>query len=380
MSRSGSVARYDGGWGYRVEGPVDPSSGKRRQHWKQGFRTKREAEEALKVFIAEAQRGPLVERSTVTLGEYLDQWIELQADRRRPSTLHSYRVIVARITSAARRVKLQALTPLEIEKLYKTLGESGGRDGRPLAAKTVKNTHVVLRKALADAERLGLVARNAAGSARAPALVRGEHRTWSSEELREFLTAVKGERLHPAFVLLATTGMRRGEVLGLRWRDIDFDGSELSVANTLTTAGFDNVVAGPPKTSKSRRQIFLDRRTLEILREHRRQQREERLAAGPAWNADNDYVFTDELGNSLHPDRFSQSFRRSVLAAGVPQIRLHDLRHSYATLALKAGMHPKVVSERLGHAAVGITLDLYSHVTRSIARDAADVVADMVVD
>lgn len=380
MARSGAVARYDSGWGYRVEGPPDPATGKRRQHWKQGFRTKREAEDALKAFIAESQKGPLVDRSKATLGEYLDEWVELQADRLRPSTLHSYRVVIARINATARRVKLQALTPLEIEKLYKALGESGGRDGRGLAPKTVKNTHVVLRKALADAERLGLVARNAAGAARAPTIVRREHRTWSSEELREFLNALKGERLRPAFVLLGTTGMRRGEVLGLRWRDVDFDGSELSVANTLTTAGFQSVVAGPPKTAKSRRQIFLDRKTLEVLREHRRLQREERIAAGPAWNTDTDYVFTDELGNPLHPDRFSVLFRRYVLAAGVPQIRLHDLRHSYATLALKAGLHPKVVSERLGHAAVGITLDLYSHVTRSIAREAADAVADMVVE
>jgi integrase len=299
MARSGTVARYDSGWGYRVEGAPDPATGRRRQHWKQGFRTKRAAEDALKAFIAETQHGPVVDRSKATLGEYLDEWVELQADRLRPSTLYSYRVLIARINAAARRVKLQALTPLEIEKLYKTLAESGGRDGRPLAPKTVKNTHVVLRKALADAERLGLVPRIAASAARAPALVRRDHHTWSSDELREFLNALKGERLRPAFVLLGTTGMRRGEVLGLRWKDVDFDAGELSVSNTLTTAGFEVVVAGPPKTSKSRRQIFLDRKTLEVLREHRRLQREERLAAGPALSADGDYVFTDELGLPL---------------------------------------------------------------------------------
>ncbi len=155
MARSGAVAPYDSGWGYRVEGPPDPATGKRRQHWKQGLRTKREAEDALKAFIAESQQGPLVDRSKVTLGEYLDEWVEPQADRRRPSTLHSYRVVIARINASARRVKPQALTPLEIEKLHKTLGESGGRDGRGLAPKTLKNTHVVLRRALADAEPSG---------------------------------------------------------------------------------------------------------------------------------------------------------------------------------------------------------------------------------
>jgi integrase len=380
MARSGTVARYDNGWGYRVELLPDPATGKRRQRWKQGYRTKREAEDALKACIAETQHGPIVDRSTSTLGEYLDEWIELQTDRLRPSTLHSYRIVVARLKAHAGRVKLQALTPMEIEKLYKTMGESGGHDGRPLAAKTVKNTHVVLRKALADAERVGLVQRNAAGAARAPSLRKVERETWTSEQLREFLIAMKGHRLRAAFVVLGTTGMRRGEVLGLRWRDIDFDAGELSVANTLTTAGFGTVVAGPPKTTKSRRHLFLDSKTLEVLRDHRRSQREERLAAGPAWNGGNDYTFTDELGNPLHPDQFSLRFRQCVKRSGLPMIRLHDLRHSYATLALKAGVHPKVVSERLGHAGVGITLDLYSHVTRSIARDAADAVGLAVVD
>ena len=243
----------------------------------------------------------------------------------------------------------------------------------------MRNTHVVLRKALADAERLGLVGRNAAASAaHPPAAHRTEQSTWTSDQLRTFLDGLIDDRLHAAYVLLATTGMRRGEVLGLRWHDIDFDGAELAVANTLTTAGSSTVVSGPPKTPRSRRQIFLDEGTLAVLRDHRRRQNEERLAVGPAWNTDGDYVFTDELGESIHPDDVLRSFRRHATASGLPAIRLHDLRHSYATLALKAGVHPKVVSERLGHATVGVTLDLYSHVTPSIARDAADAVASRI--
>jgi integrase len=172
--------------------------------------------------------------------------------------------------------------------------------------------------------------------------------------------------------------MRRGEALGLRSSDLDFGGGELAVSNTLTTVGT-GLVTGPPKTSRSRRQIFLDEGTLAVLREHRRRQNEERLSVGPAWNGSVDYVFTDELGAPVHPDAFSRAFRRHVAAADLPAIRLHDLRHSYATLALKAGVHPKVVSERLGHATIGVTLDLYSHVTPSIARDAADVVASRIL-
>ena len=176
-------------------------------------------------------------------------------------------------------------------------------------------------------------------------------------------TGSKANVSSPRFVLLATTGMRRGEVIGLRWRDVDFDAGDLAVANTLTTAGSSTVVSGPPKTPRSRRQIFLDDWTLDVLRAHRRAQAAERLSVGPAWNAGEDYVFTDEVGNSLHPDSVSRQFQQAVNRSGLPRIRLHDLRHSYATVALKAGVHPKVVSERLGHATVGVTLDLYSHVT-----------------
>jgi integrase len=232
---------------------------------------------------------------------------------------------------------------------------------------------------LSDAERLGLVPRNAAAAARPPTPVRPDLITWSSAELREFLAAVKDDRMRVAFVLLATTGMRRGEVLGLRWSDVDLDGSQLAVVHTLTTAGSE-VVMGPPKTARSHRHVYLDKQTVSVLREHRKRQREERLAAGPAWDSSVEFVVRDELGGPIHPDWFSREFNRLVRSIDVPHIRLHDLRHTYATLALKAGVHPKVVSERLGHATVGVTLDLYSHVVPSIARDAAELVASRIFD
>jgi integrase len=149
------------------------------------------------------------------------------------------------------------------------------------------------------------------------------------------------------------------------------------VVQTLTTVGYD-VVVSPPKTLKSRRVVYLDPQTVAAIRLHRRRQRSERLTVGSVWDATHDLIFRDELGRPLHPDLFSREFARLALPAGLPRIRLHDLRHTYATLALKAGVHPKIVSERLGHATVGITLDLYSHVTPAIARDAADVVAEQI--
>ena len=375
----GSVRRADSAWGYRIDAGLDPSNGKRRQLSKQGFRNKRDAETALNAVLKGLEDGSTPRRSTTTLGDFLDEWLDVQRQRIRPTTWHGYEMAVERIKRHLGKAKLQALSPLQIEKFYSMLLDSGRSGGGALAAKTVRNTHVVLRKALADAERLELVHRNAAGTAKAPSVQRPEHITWSTDELKEFLSSIRGDRLYAAFVLLATTGMRRGEVLGLRWGDLDFDAGQLAVAHTITTAGFGPLVSGPPKTPRSRRHVFLDDATLAILREHRQRQGEDRLAAGPAWDADNDLVFRDELGGAIHPDWFSNEFWRLLRKVGIKRIRLHDLRHTYATLALKAGMHPKIVSERLGHATVGVTLDLYSHVTPSIARDAADVVASRVL-
>jgi integrase len=284
---------------------------------------------------------------------------------------------VRRICSHLGQVSLQALTPLQIERFYADLARPPRSGTRSLAPKSIRNTHVVLRKALADAERLGQVARNAAAAAKAPTVRRPEHRTWSSDDLREFLAATSDDRLAAAFVLLATTGMRRGEVLGLRWSDVDLDGAQLAVVQTVTTVGY-AVVFSPPKTARSRRFVYLDAQTVAALRQHRRRQREERIEAGSAWDASHDLIFCDPVGQPLHPDCLTREFGRAAASADLSRIRLHDLRHTYATLALKAGVHPKVVSERLGHATVGITLDLYSHVTQPIARDAAEVVANAI--
>jgi integrase len=375
----GSVRRKDGAWSYRVDLGPDPSTGRRRQLAKQGFRTRKAAEAALGEVLSAVAAGSVVSRSATTTGQYLDDWLVSQHHRLRPTTVHSYKLAIARINTWLGKVPVQTLTPLQIERFYADLLREGGHAGQPLSAKTVRNSHVVLRKALADAGRLGLVQRNAAAAARPPSSSRREFATWSSEDLREFFTAIRGERIYPALVVVATTGMRRGEVLGLRWRDLDLDAAQLSVVQTLTAVNGEAVI-GPTKTSGSRRTVYLDPQTVDVLREHRRRQREERLIAGPVWDSSTDLVFRDEVGGLVHPDWFTREFGRVVTISGLVPIRLHDLRHTYATLALKAGVHPKVVSERLGHATVGITLDLYSHVTPAIARDAANVVAQSIFE
>ena len=362
-----------GGWAFRVDAGFHPETGKRRQVLRQGFATKKAAQEALNDLASASARGQVVTRSTISVQDYLAEWLATTRSKLRPSTHHSYAMSVDRIVAHLGRYQLQSLTPLQIERFYTEQLESGGRERGPLSPKTVRNTHVVLRKALADAERLELVPRNAAAAARPPAPERRDMTTWSSDDLGTFLAGIDDVRYSIGFRLLAATGMRRGEVLGLRWRDVDLDLGRLAVAHTITTAGHD-IVMGPPKTPRSRRNVDLDRRTVAALREHRKVQRERRLSAGPAWDGTYDLVVCDELGQPIHPDAFSREFERCARALRLPKIRLHDLRHTHATLALKAGVHPKVVSERLGHATISVTLDLYTEVIPSIAKDAAEVI------
>jgi integrase len=354
-------------------------TGRRRQKSKGGFRTRKAAEAALRELVASVDAGKYVERSTRTVGDYLDEWLEVVRPRLRPTSVNSYRQAVGHIKGRVGAVPLQSLQPLEVESLYTDLLASGGARGRPLSPKTVRNIHVVLRKALADAERLGLVVRNAAAAAKPPVPSKHEHTTWTAEQLARFLTSVEDERLAAAFVLLATTGMRRGEALGLRWRDLDLDAGRLSIVQTITTVREEMVIT-PPKTARSRRLVSLDPGTVAALRDHRRRQNEERLRVGESWSGEREFVFTNEIGEPVHPSALSRLFVSSVRKAGLPKIRLHDLRHTYATVALAAGVHPKIVSERLGHATIAVTLDLDSHVTPAIDAEAAALVASKIFD
>lgn len=199
---------------------------------------------------------------------------------------------------------------------------------------------------------------------------------WAAAELRAFLAAVEGDRLYAVWLLAASTGMRRGEVLGLQWPDVDLARARVAVRRSLVTVGH-QVVVSEPKTAKGRRSVALDPATVAGLKAWRKQQAAERLAWGPAWT-DSGLVFTREDGRPLHPREVTRAFTRHVLAADLPMIRLHDLRHTHATLALAAGVHPKIVQERLGHANIAITLDICSHAVPALEEEAARTVAALV--
>jgi integrase len=230
--------------------------------------------------------------------------------------------------------------------------------------------HLVLTRALGDAMRWGYLFRNPASMANPPKAAGKQMQAWSGPQLQQFLAAHKRHPHYMAWLLAATTGMRRSELLGLRWEDVDLERGRLSVAQVLTCyGGKANMRFTAPKTASSRRQVALDPATVQALREHRLQ----------TFSRSGGLVFTEEDGSAVYPQTFGLQFAAAVRKSGLPYIRFHDLRHTHATLALQAGINPKVVQERLGHRSIAITLDTYSHVTEGLQEQAAEKVSRLIL-
>ncbi len=298
--------------------------------------------------------------------------------RIKASTFESYRSnIGTHVLPALGTKSLAELTPTMLNALYGDLLARGNGRG-PLSAKTVNYVHTIVHKALADAVDADIVACNVAERAKPPRRnrrARREIQCWEPAELACFLEHVRGTRLEAAWRLAAMTGMRRGEVLGLRWSDIDLANARISVRRAVVSVAYE-VLESPPKSHQAR-VIDLDPESVDLLRAHReRQQRERSEPAGDY--CDRDLVVAKESGQPVHPQSFSQAFERLVKQARLRRIRLHDLRHTHATIAIKAGVPVKVVSERLGHESPAFTLKQYAHVVPGMQTEAAVQIATLV--
>jgi integrase len=377
MTTIGSVQRdaERGTWFFVVDMGIDPATGKRRQIHRRGFRTQTLAKTALKNLFAESDDGDYVEPSSQPVRVYLEKWLTAVATNRKPSTAGMYghklrRYVIPRIGA----MPLRQVDAATLDALYAELRASGGRpdaDGNPtpLSEQTVAVVHRILHRAFGDAVRRRIIRSNPAADAVPPRSTSPhEMHVWDATQLRTFLEHVSADRLRALWVLAATTGMRRGELCGVQWGDVNLDAGQVAVRRSrVPIAG--KVTESTPKSGKTRT-VALDPATVSVLRAHRRAQLEERLAWGEAWT-DSGYVFVQEDGTPLRPDAVTRAFDGHVAAVQLPRLRLHDLRHSHATLGLAAGIPAKVMSERLGHATVGITLDLYSHVMPGMQEEAA---------
>lgn len=351
--------------------------GKRRQKWTRGFETKKAAEAVRARLVHELTTGFYVEPSRMTLEEWMiEHWLPVAKTRVKPTTYRAYRSATRHhIVPYLGGVQLGKLTSQMLVRLYQQLLESGKvKTEEGLAPATVKGVHALIHKALGDAVDAGLIPRNPADAAKPPRTTARpqELRYWTPTELNQFLELIEGHRFQAAIHLLAMTGARRGEIAGLRWVDVDLNVARITIRQTLNAVDGEIYVSSP-KSARGRT-IDLDRHTVDVLRRHLERQQSQ----GEVYlNRDggHGFVFRRRDGARIDPRQLSAAFRWVADESDLPRIRLHDLRHTHASIALKAGVSIGVVSERLGHSDPAFTLSRYSHVLPGMNREAADRIA-----
>ena len=315
------------------------------------------------------QAGIAPANEKLTLAAFLDSWLkDTAAQTVRPRTLERYEQIVAKhIVPTLGKTPVARLTPQQVQGLMKAKLAEG------LAPGTVVYIRSTMRRALGYAVRWGAAGRNAAALTDPPHAVRAEPPMLSPADARKLLDVVRGDRLEALYAVAIACGLREGEAFALRWEDVDLDGGTLTVRHALLRMK-GRLELAEPKTARSRRTIALPGSVVSVLRTHRTRQREERLAAGEDWQGEQwgGLVFATRIGTPLHRADVLYAFRKHLKAAGLPQLRFHDLRHACASLLLAQGVHPRVVMETLGHSTIGLTMDVYSHVLPTLQREAAE--------
>lgn len=317
--------------------------------------------DALKV---EEAGGVLAMPRQVTVKDYLDSWLEHVEKDLKPTTHQSYKYLVdTHITPRLGHLQLQALVPLHVEGMQNAMLSDN------LSPRTTAYARAVLRRALQQALKWGLVGRNVAQNVEPPRKASKEMQAWTPEQAAKFLDVARSDHLYAVFYLAIMTGMRRGELLGLRWQDVDEKNLKLHIRQNLVVVNHRPQFI-EPKTSKSRRSIHVASETMQILQQHRTQVAAQKAKARERWQ-EHDLVFPSSVGTPLGTYHLNRTWWNLQAEAGLPRIRFHDLRHTYASLALASKISPKVVSDRLGHANVAFTLQTYAHVYEDEHRAAA---------
>jgi integrase len=324
----------------------------------------KEVEKKLAEAKGDAARGINYDSGTTTVGEWLTAWLtdSVRATVRQRTYERYESIVRVHLIPSIGRVKLNALTPAHVRGLYREKLDAGH------APRSVLHIHRTLSKALKQAVMDGLIPRNAAVPVKPPRPRREEIRPLNGEQVCTLFEATRGDRLEALYIVAVTTGLRRGELQGLKWEDVDLEAGTLQVRRTLSEpkGGY---VFEAPKNGKGR-SVRCSQRALEALRSHRARQNKERLRAGPLWQ-DNGLVFPSGVGTPLLGGNLNRAFKALLNRAGLPEIRFHDLRHTCATLLLRQGVNPKFVQELLGHADISLTLNVYSHVLPDMGDAAA---------
>ena len=368
----GSIERRGKSWRIIADVGRDAATGKRLRHT-ETHRTRRDAERRLATILEQANTGAYVAPAKLTVGNFLHTWLrDYAATNTRPRTAEEYgKKVETQIIPGIGAIPLAGLRPDHLQSLYRKALENGRRDGKGgLSARSVVHLHRIIRESLGHAVRWGLLARNVALAVDPPRPVNREMATLDAEGVRRVLDVCEGTIWHVAFHLAIYTGLRRSELLGLRWKDMDLVLGTLSVVRAMHQLSGGRIIFTEPKTAKGKRMVALVPATAVLLRGHRERVDADRALLGLGLGQD-DLVLAHADGSPIHPDYMTEVWATTADQVGYPSVRLHDLRHTHASLMLKQGVHPKVVSERLGHANIGITLDTYSHVLPGLQEEAA---------
>jgi integrase len=353
---------------------IDPATGKRKQQWVSVKGTKKEAEKRLAELLHQLDFGTFIKPSKTVLAEFLERWLKDYVwSNLSPRTAEGYEHIIRRhLIPTLGEITLMQLKPEHLQRYYaEKLG--GGHSNNPggLSAQTVKHHHTVLHKALQTAVEWGLLPRNSTDAVRPPHVRRIAMQTWSEDDVTCFLEAATDSPYYVLFYTALFTGMRRSELLALRWQDVDLVISQVYVSRSLHVLKGGKVIFTSPKTASGRRTIALPPSALLVLKEHYERRKLERAMLGIPLK-DDDLVFSDIKGKPLLPNTISHAWIKLVRRTGLKPIRLHDARHTHASLMLKQGIHPKIVQERLGHSSIQTTIDTYSHVAPGLQQAAAE--------
>lgn len=349
------------------------ATGKRKQQWVSVKGTKKDAEKRLGDMLHQLDTGTFMKPGKTTFADFAFRWLQEYArPNLAPKTTEGYDSIIRRhLVPALGSVVLSQLKPEHLQKLYTE--KLSGR----LSARTVRYIHVTAHVILHTAQKWGLLSRNVADSVTPPKQQRREMQTWDEDDIARFLEAAKSTPYYALFFTAIFTGARRCELLALRWQDLDLILGQVYVNRGLHQLKDGSIVFRPPKTARGRRTIALPPSAIMLIREHRTQQEGQAALLGLSLS-DDSLVFAHVDGKPLLPDSVTHAWTKLARGSGLKAIRLHDARHTHASLMLKQGVHPKIVQERLGHSSVGITLDLYSHVAPGLQEAAAKRFDDLV--
>jgi integrase len=330
------------------------------------FDTQREANAWRHKTVEQRRQGLVFAGSKVPLSKFLNEWLVVAKTSVRPNTYDQYSQIVHQhIYPTLGEILLKDLRPDHVQSLYTKKLAAG------VSPWTTRMIHAVIHRALNHALKLGLVVRNVSDSVTRPKVPRKEMKTLDDYQVRQLIQAAESTQIATLFWVAVTTGLRQGEILGLKWSDLDWDTRRIHVQRQVQRRKGEGLVFCEPKSASGRRVIVLGQSTIDKLREYKNIQQHERMLAGDKWQ-EHDLMFPSPIGKPLDPSNIVKAYKHSLKAAGLPEIRFHDLRHSAATLMLQQGINPKIVQERLGHSDISLTLNTYSHVLPHMQEEAAE--------